>query len=83
MSNPAVAQQRPANIGVIINIMNYKPKMNYSNMRVTFGNRKRQIQMQQLLDTLHTEYLDMIDAAVELSDLSKANEIIDYIRAIK
>lgn len=83
MSNPAVAQQQPANIGVTINIMNYKPKMNYSNMRVTFGNRKRQIQMQQLLDTLHTEYLDMIDAAVELSDLSKANEIIDYIRAIK
>jgi hypothetical protein len=63
--------------------MNYKPKMNYSNMRVTFGNRKRQIQIQQLLNTLHTEYLDMIDAAVELSDLSKANEIIDYIRAIK
>ncbi len=57
--------------------------MNYSNMRVTFGNRKRQIQIQQLLNTLHTEYLDMIDAAVELSDLSKANEIIDYIRAIK
>ena len=83
MSNPAVEQQQPANIGVIINTMNYKPKMNYSNMRVTFGNRKRQIQMQQLLDTLHTEYLDMIDAAVELSDLSKANEIIDYIRAIK
>ena len=52
-------------------------------MRVTFGGRKRQIMVQQLLDNLHTEYLDMIDAAVEHSDLSKANEIIDYIRNIK
>jgi len=64
--------------------MNYRPAgSNIKNMRVTFGNRKRQIMVKQLLDNLHTEYLDMIDAAVEHSDLSKAKEIIDYIRNIK
>ena len=44
-------------------------------------NRKRQI-IDQQLDELHNLQLAMIDAAVELSDLSQANEVIDYIRSL-
>jgi len=44
-------------------------------------NRKRQI-IDQQLDELHNIQLAMIDAAVELSDLSQANEVIDYIRSL-
>ena len=57
--------------------MNYAPKPYY---RVSM-NRKRQI-IDAQLDELHTMQLDMIDAAVELSDLSQAREIIDYIRQL-
>ena len=44
-------------------------------------NRKRQI-IDQQLDELHNLQLAMIDAAVESSDLSQANEVIDYIRSL-
>ena len=44
-------------------------------------NRKRQI-IDQQLDELHNLQLAMIDQAVELSDLSQANEIINYIRSL-
>ena len=44
-------------------------------------NRKRQI-IDQQLDELHNIQLAMIDAAVELSDLSQAQEVIDYIRSL-
>jgi len=44
-------------------------------------NRKRQI-IDQQLDELHNLQLAMIDAAVELSDLSQANEVINYIRSL-
>jgi len=44
-------------------------------------NRKRQI-IDQQLDELHNLQLAMIDAAVESSDLSQANEIINYIRSL-
>jgi len=44
-------------------------------------NRKRQI-IDQQLDELHNIQLAMIDAAVELSDLSQAREVIDYIRSL-
>lgn len=57
--------------------MNYAPKPYY---RVSM-NRKRQI-IDAQLDELHTMQLDMIDAAVELSDLSQAREIIDYIKQL-
>jgi hypothetical protein len=55
--------------------MNYAPKPYY---RVTM-NRKRQI-IDAQLDELHTIQLDMIDQAVELSDLSQARDIIEYIQ---
>jgi hypothetical protein len=42
-------------------------------------NRKRQI-IDAQLDELHTIQLDMIDQAVELSDLSQARDIIEYIQ---
>ena len=53
--------------------MNYAPKPYYT------MNRKRQI-IDAMVDELHTIQLDMIDQAVEYSDLAKANEIIDYIK---
>lgn len=57
--------------------MNYSPKPYY---RVSM-NRKRQI-IDAQLDELHTMQLDMIDQAVEYSDLAQAKEIIDYIRQL-
>jgi len=44
-------------------------------------NRKRQI-IDCQLDELHNLQLAMIDQAVKLSDLSQANEIINYIRSL-
>ncbi len=42
--------------------------------------RKRQIINRQL-DELHEMQLDMIDAAVDASDLHEANEIIEWIQS--
>jgi len=47
--------------------------------RIT-GNRKKQVVIQQTLDYLHEQQLDMIDAAVDFSDLSQAKELINYIK---
>ena len=49
---------------------------------VTYGglNRKRQI-IDQTLQELHNLQLDMIDQAVEYSDLRDAKEIINYIKS--
>jgi hypothetical protein len=55
--------------------MNYAPKQYYS------FNRKRQI-IDVTLDELHNLQLDMIDQAVDRSDLREAREIIDWIRAL-
>jgi len=44
-------------------------------------NRKRQI-IDQQLDELHTIQLDMIDQAVECSDLRDARELIEYIKSL-
>lgn len=43
------------------------------------GWRKRQI-LQSTLNELHETQLQMIDEAVERSDLSQAKELIEYIR---
>jgi len=43
--------------------------------------RKRQI-VDKIIDELHNSQLDMIDAAVEYSDLSQAREVIDRIRSL-
>lgn len=43
--------------------------------------RKRQIINAQL-DELHTMQLDMIDQAVDYSDLREAREVIDWIRSL-
>jgi hypothetical protein len=43
--------------------------------------RKRQIINAQL-NELHTMQLDMIDQAVEYSDLRDAKEVIDWIRSL-
>ena len=55
--------------------MNYAPRPYY---RISM-NRKRQI-IDATLDELHTIQLDMIDQAVEYSDLSQARELIEYIQ---
>ncbi len=63
--------------------MNPNERPNYQNSirwnQSYSGWRKRQI-IQQTLDDLHTQQMDMIDAAVEVSDLKDAKEILDWIR---
>jgi len=54
--------------------------MDYKNSNNNL-NRKRQISDIQL-DELHNMQLDMIDQAVELSDLEQAKDIIKYIRTL-
>jgi glutathionylspermidine synthase len=56
--------------------MDYAPKPYY---RVSM-NRKRQI-IDAHIDELHNMQLDMIDAAVDYSDLAQANELISYIKS--
>lgn len=53
--------------------MNYAPRPYY-----TF-NRKRQI-IDAQLNELHQMQLDMIDQAVDYSDLAQARELIEYIK---
>ena len=55
--------------------MNYAPRPYY---RVSM-NRKRQI-IDNMVDFLHEQQLDMIDEAIEYSDLRQAKEIIEYIK---
>ena len=43
------------------------------------GWRKRQV-VDKMMDELHETQLQMIDEAVEASDLRQAKEVIDYIR---
>lgn len=66
--------------------MNKNERPNYQNSlrwnqpyAVAYGWRKRQI-VEQTLNELHETQLQMIDEAVEQSDLSQAKELIDYIR---
>jgi glutathionylspermidine synthase len=50
--------------------------------RVSFSlNRKRQI-IDQYVDELHDMQLDMIDQAVDRSDLRQARDVINYIRSL-
>jgi hypothetical protein len=63
---------------------NYTPKdfYNQSEPQVNFSlNRKRQI-INATLNELHSIQLDMIDEAVEYSDMSEAREVINYIRSL-
>lgn len=55
--------------------MNYAPKPYY---RVSM-NRKRQI-IDATLNELHNMQLDMIDQAVEYSDLQEAHDVINWIK---
>jgi hypothetical protein len=56
----------------------YRPKTGYRNQVYSLS-RKRQI-IDAMVDDLHEQYFDMIEQAVELSDLAQAREVIDYIR---
>jgi hypothetical protein len=56
--------------------MDYRPKYNYYEVNV---NNLKQIVVQLHLNRLHSYQLDMIDEAVNKSDLSQANELIKYI----
>ncbi len=53
--------------------MNYAPKPYYT------MNRKRQI-IDAYVDELHNMQLDMIDAAVDYSDLQEAKDVITWIK---
>ena len=60
-----------------IDMKDYK-NFNYT---VTFNsaNRKRQV-IDAMVNELHTMQMDMIDQAVEYSDLKQANEVINFIK---
>lgn len=65
--------------------MNPNERPNYQNSlrwtqpySLSTGSRKRQI-INRMMADLHAQQLDMIDAAVEASDLSDAKEVIDWI----
>ncbi len=59
--------------------------MNYSNQYYKSAryslNRKRQI-IDAIVNNLHNTQMEMIDEAVDRSDLREAKEVIDYIRAL-
>jgi hypothetical protein len=65
-----------------MNRPNYAPRQFPT--RYTF-NRKRQIReaIDNLLTDLQQAQLDMIDQAVNHSDLRQARELIDYIKGLK
>lgn len=58
--------------------MNQYKNISYS---VTYSglNRKRQVKIQELLDNLHETQLEMIDHAVECSDMQQAKDVIKWI----
>jgi hypothetical protein len=61
-------------------------KQDYSRMLGNYKSitiRARGQIIDQLLNDLHTDQLDMIDRAVEQSDLSQARDIIAHIKAMK
>jgi hypothetical protein len=59
--------------------------MDYSNQYYKSAryslNRKRQI-IDAIVNNLHNTQMEMIDEAVDRSDLREAKEVIDYIRAL-
>lgn len=62
--------------------MNDKPNYQLSwtqPYKMSVGWRKRQI-VEQTLNELHSMQLDMIDEALEKSNLQEAKEVIEYIR---
>jgi hypothetical protein len=56
--------------------MDYRPKYNYYEVNV---NNLKQIVVQLHLNRLHSYQLNMIDEAVNKSDLTQANEVIKHI----
>ena len=58
----------------------HNSRYSYNNVRYSF-NRKRQI-INQSLNELHNMQLDMIDQALELSDLRDAKEVINYVKEL-
>lgn len=56
--------------------------MNPEDYKRRTGWRKRQI-LEKTLNELHETQLEMIDEAVEVSDLSQAKELINYIKSKK
>lgn len=60
--------------------MDYRPK--YPQYEVTVQNLK-QIVIRLHLNRLHSYQLDMIDAAVEKSDLKESKEVIQHIMELK
>lgn len=57
-------------------MMNHQPKYNYYEINVK---NLKQIVVQLHLNRLHSYQLDMIDEAVNKSNLSQANEVIKHI----
>lgn len=57
--------------------MNYNQNQKYSRITYTVNNR---VIIDKLLNDLHSMQLDYIDEALEKSDLSQANDIINMIR---
>jgi len=60
---------------------NFYQNEKYTVSRVPSLNRKRQV-IDRMLAELHEAQLDMIDQAVEYSDLRQAQEVIDHVRSL-
>ena len=76
----AALQSTPASTAVIDIKLTAETDMSYIPKPYYYFNRKRQI-IDRQVDELHTMQLDMIDQAVDASDLREAKEIIEWIRS--
>ena len=76
----AALQSTPASTAVIDIKSIAETDMSYIPKPYYYFNRKRQI-IDRQVDELHTMQLDMIDQAVDASDLREAKEIIEWIRS--
>lgn len=60
--------------------MDYKPKFDYKLVTSNIPGYTPKAVLDLFLDELHQAQLDMIDQAVECSDLQDAKDIIEYIK---
>jgi hypothetical protein len=57
-----------------------KQRITIVNLKMIDMNRKRQI-LDHLINDLYDQYWEMIELAVEASDMEESKEVIDYIKS--
>ena len=71
-------------------VINVKPNIGKDRMTPDYSpryyqtpslNRKRQV-IDNLLEDLHGQYFDMVERALEHSDMQQSRDIIDYVKAL-